>query len=115
MNQTQLATQQQPESSPKVSPGKATTVLRGAIFGWRVNRAKSSSRDCVKSITVLSVDCEAKIDLYLKDTALVDEEDGPLAWWQKHAKHYPTLARLARKWHCCVATSKECSLWVESL
>ena len=35
----------------------------------------------------------------------LDPEKDPLSWWKDEAKHFPILARLARKYLCACATS----------
>ena len=60
--------------------------------------------------TCSSIPVEAKIRKEVEDYLLAtkpDPESNPLDWWKLHAKLYPTLAQLAKKYLCIPAASSD--------
>ena len=43
--------------------------------------------------------------LQYKDLPCADEDTDPINWWKVHAKTFPVMAKLARKYLCIPATS----------
>jgi hypothetical protein len=49
-------------------------------------------------------DCVFESRQYFEEH-VISRADDPLEWWSKNSQHYPTLAKLARKYLCITATS----------
>ncbi|KAF1316579.1 Electron transfer flavoprotein beta subunit, partial [Globisporangium splendens] len=91
-------------TSPMPTPKKAKTNIYAAVFGTRATMV-NGDQNSEKGEHILRTRCESEFHLYLEDTASVGIDQDPLSWWKSHTGKFPILAKLARKWLGCVATS----------
>lgn len=90
------------------TPEKAKQRLTKAVYGRRAQRNAPIARP---SATPVHDICVVTLRNYEADARVTDVDADPLEWWRKHAKDHPIVARVARKWFSCVATSvsSECA------
>ncbi|KAF1318793.1 Electron transfer flavoprotein beta subunit, partial [Globisporangium splendens] len=93
------------DTSPLPTPKKAKSSMYAAIFGQRMSTRPQLNEPQIDQDHVLRTKCESEFHMYLEQTTKVRDRHDPFEWWRAHAGRFPTLEKLARKWHCCVATS----------
>ena len=72
----------------------------GAILKRIVQEKRNEQDDSRSPQEVVQKETSRYLDL-----PDLDPEKDPLSWWKDEAKHFPILARLARKYLCACATS----------
>ncbi|ETO72762.1 hypothetical protein F444_11233 [Phytophthora nicotianae P1976] len=76
-------------------------------IGYGVDTSNSDDEEGVGASEDMNItiECESELALYWKYAANISSESNPLTWWKRKAATFPVIARLARKWLGCVATS----------
>jgi len=88
------------QNAPIAPALKKTKKTLGSFFKVDEDqRPASSSLSNVQDMTIT-----AELQSYFLSAA-VDSEEDPLVWWKEHAKHFPALSKLAKKYLCIPATS----------